>query len=709
MAEKIVSPGVFTNEVDQSFLPAGVAAIGAALVGPTQKGPAGIPTVVSSYSEFVQTFGSKFSSGSGAAENSYKYLTNYAAQEYLKYADTLTVVRIAPGSTPASVNITSDVVSGLTFGSGSLTIFSNAESDTIIVSSSTISKTEFVGQTSPSGDSSDDSVRFFALGSDVDDYIDNFATEFNATTKFSGFTATRSGSGAGMATIVISGSAAGTDGNGLSFGSGSGAGAVAVSQTEGGTNTSSGETVFTLTTLADGADQNSLTAVEGTNNTLASGSENNVRFEITSRNTNKGSFNMLIRRGDDTSRRKIILEQYNNLTLDPNDTNYIGRRIGDQVTTLRDAGGLDPFLQLSGSFANRSKYVRVTVAKNTYNYLDANGNVRDSALSDFIPVAQSGSFSGGSDGTSKTAPMAFYDQITNTNSQGIAFDASGNTAYQDAIRLLKNQDEYDINLLTLPGVIDNFSNHAMVITEAVNMVESRADCFLVVDPVEYAAGIGSATAKAEARDSNYVAEYWPWVKIPDADLGRNVWVPSSTVIPSVYAFNDRVAAPWFAPAGLNRGGIDIAVQTERKLTHANRDTLYESNVNPIATFPNSGVVVFGQKTLQKKASALDRVNVRRLLIAAKKFIASTTKFLIFENNTAATRNRFLSLVNPYFENVQQRQGLYAFKVVMDETNNTPDVIDRNQMVGQIFLQPAKAAEFIIIDFNILPTGAAFPE
>jgi phage tail sheath protein FI len=199
------------------------------------------------------------------------------------------------------------------------------------------------------------------------------------------------------------------------------------------------------------------------------------------------------------------------------------------------------------------------------------------------------------------------------------------------------------------------------------------------------------------------------VKIPDQDLGKNVWVPASTLIPSVYAFNDRVAAPWFAPAGLNRGGIDIAIMAERKLTKANRDTLYDSAVNPIATFPNTGVTVFGQKTLQKKASALDRVNVRRLLIAAKKFIASTTKFLVFEQNTAATRNRFLSIVNPYFESVQQRQGLFGFRVVMDETNNTPDVIDRNEMRGQIFLQPAKTAEFIIIDFNILPTGAEFPE
>ena len=241
------------------------------------------------------------------------------------------------------------------------------------------------------------------------------------------------------------------------------------------------------------------------------------------------------------------------------------------------------------------------------------------------------------------------------------------------------------------------------------MCESRGDCFLVIDPVAYGAALTSATTQAETRDTNYAAVYWPWIKIPDVDLGKNVWVPVGTMVPGVYAFNDKVAAPWFAPAGLNRGGIDIAVQTERKLTHANRDTLYESSVNPIATFPNSGVVVFGQKTLQKKASALDRVNVRRLLIAAKKFIASTTKYLVFENNTAATRNRFLSIANPYFENIQQRQGLYAFKVVMDETTNTPDVIDRNEMRGQIFLQPAKTAEFIIVDFNILPTGASFPE
>ena len=241
------------------------------------------------------------------------------------------------------------------------------------------------------------------------------------------------------------------------------------------------------------------------------------------------------------------------------------------------------------------------------------------------------------------------------------------------------------------------------------MCEDRGDTFAIIDPVGYGSTLTQATTEAETRDSNYAAMYWPWIQMQDNYASKNVWVPASIAMGGVYAFNDKVAAEWFAPAGLNRGGIDRAIQPERKLTHGNRDTLYDSNVNPLATFPNSGVVAFGQKTLQKKASALDRVNVRRLLIAAKKFIASATKFLVFEQNTAATRLRFLNIVNPYLESVQSRQGLYAFKVVMDETNNTPDVIDRNQMVGQLFLQPTKTAEFIIIDFNILPTGAAFPE
>ena len=149
------------------------------------------------------------------------------------------------------------------------------------------------------------------------------------------------------------------------------------------------------------------------------------------------------------------------------------------------------------------------------------------------------------------------------------------------------------------------------------------------------------------------------------------------------------------------------IQAERKLTRTQRDSLYGANVNPIATFPGSGISVFGQKTLQKKKSALDRVNVRRLLIDLKKFLGDTAKTLVFEQNTTATRNRFLSTVNPYLESVVQRQGLYAYKVIMDESNNTPDTIDRNQLIGQVMIQPAKTVEFVVLDFTILPTGATF--
>ena len=163
----------------------------------------------------------------------------------------------------------------------------------------------------------------------------------------------------------------------------------------------------------------------------------------------------------------------------------------------------------------------------------------------------------------------------------------------------------------------------------------------------------------------------------------------------MYAQNDRVAHEWFAPAGLNRGGLSNVLEAKTRLTHAERDLLYEGRINPIASFPGQGVVVFGQKTLQAKPSALDRINVRRMLIRIKKFIASSSRYLLFENNTVATRNRFLNIVNPYLDSVQSNQGLSSFRVVMDDSNNTPDVIDRNQLLGQIYLQPALSVEVIV--------------
>jgi hypothetical protein len=258
----------------------------------------------------------------------------------------------------------------------------------------------------------------------------------------------------------------------------------------------------------------------------------------------------------------------------------------------------------------------------------------------------------------------------------------------------------------MPGVISSLQTG--LVTQAISNAQNRGDNIYIADLVPYGAALSTVTTQAASRNTSYAASYWPWVQVQDPDSGLNVWVPASTVIGGVYAYNDSVSEPWFAPAGINRGGLSTVIRAERRLAQSDRDTLYNGKINPIATFPGTGVVVYGQKTLQTRASALDRVNVRRLLISLKSYISQVAQNLVFEQNTTATRNNFLAQVNPYLESVQQRQGLYAFRVIMDDSNNTPTVIDQNQMVGQIYLQPTKTAEFIYLDFNITPTGATFP-
>ena len=455
------------------------------------------------------------------------------------------------------------------------------------------------------------------------------------------------------------------------------------------------------------------TSTEGTNNTLESGSKENLRWEVVQPNTSTGTFSLLIRRGDSTINDKKVLETFADLSLDPNSENYVEKVIGNSKKTVTN-DGTDYYVKNSGTYLNQSKYVYVdSVSSATLNYFDNNGDAKAQYTAS-IPVAASGTF-GDATGVAFTAansPALFNDDISNTNSQGLDSDALTNTSatgtYTIALNLLANQDDYRFNLITTPGLMKNNGNHASLITTMVNNAQTRGDNLAIVDLVNYEAGISTVTGQASTIDSSYATTYWPWLQTIDPDTAQTIWVPASTMMPGVYAFNDNAGEAWFAPAGLNRGGLSTVLQAERKLTIGNRDTLYTNNVNPIATFPNTGVVVFGQKTLQKKASALDRVNVRRLLIELKSYISQIADNLVFEQNTLATRNNFLSQVNPYLASVQQRQGLFAFKVVMDDSNNTPDVIDRNQLVGQIYVQPTKTAEFIYLDFNILPTGATFP-
>ena len=471
--------------------------------------------------------------------------------------------------------------------------------------------------------------------------------------------------------------------------------------------------VGTVMNNNDGAASGSSTAAFGA---LVSGSSANVRWEVTAFNSGSGEFNLILRRGDDYQNNKTVLETWNGLSLDPNQSNYVAYVIGDQTQTVAtdDLGNF--YLQSTGSYQNNSRYVRVkTVNTPTPGYFNTIGQAQNQYTSSLPNVGSGsvngafGSAAGAIFGSFGVEAVNFFENIPNgladgsvagRNVQGVR-----STDYNTAINLLGNKDAYKFNIIYAPGL--TYVNAPSQVTAVVNTAQTRGDSIAVVDMVGYGQSIPTLLTQVTAFDSSYAATYWPWVQVRSRETGKLNFIPASTIVPATYEYNDRVGAEWFAPAGLNRGGLPTVLQPERKLTSNDRDRIYQGSVNPIATFPGVGTVIYGQKTLQQKPSALDRVNVRRLLIALKDYIGQVAETLVFEPNTQVTRNRFLSQVNPYLESVQQRQGLYAFQVVMDDSNNTPDIIDRNQLVGSIYLQPTKTAEFIQLDFNVLPTGATF--
>lgn len=474
-------------------------------------------------------------------------------------------------------------------------------------------------------------------------------------------------------------------------------------------------TAFTLETLSAGTVMNN--SGSATAGALVSGSSANVRWEITYSDSGSGLFSLAIRRGDDYAASTTVLETWNNLSLDPNQNNYISYVIGDQTqNAIQDPSTGNYYLQTTGSYINRSKYVRVkSVNLNTPNYFNATGTPQNQYTSS-LPLVGSGSINGAFSGATgglygsfgiealnmfEAIPtVASVNGTSGTNIQGLHA-----TDYDIAINLLGNKDSYKFNSIYAPGI--TAQNAASEINALLNLSQTRGDNISVVDMGGYAQNINTITSLAKGYDNSYGATYWPWVQIRSTETGRTNFVPASTMVPAVYEYNDKISAEWFAPAGFTRGGMSIVLQPERKLSIDDRNTLYSSKVNPISVFPGVGTVIYGQKTLQQKASALDRVNVRRLLISLKSYIGQIADNLVFEPNTQVTRNKFLNAVNPYLASVQQRQGLYSFSVVMDDTNNTPSVIDRNELVGSIYLQPTRTAEFIYLTFNILPTGVSF--
>ena len=570
MANFTVSPGVTTNELDQTFLSGQPLLPGAAIIGPTVKGPYEVPTLVTSYSDFQTKFGDSFVSGGV----DYSYLTSIAAYNYFNYGGKLlTVARVASGT------------------------FTSATSSLI-----------------PTGSS----------------------------------------------------------------------------------GPTTGLSPFVLETISQGIIMNnSGSEVSGS---LVSGSKDNIRVEITNVNTGSGTFNVLIRQGNDTTSNKNILESFNNVNLDPNSVRYISTIIGDQKQSYNSTTNQ---ITLTGDYSNNSNYVRVkSVNYSTPTYLNSNGTISNASYTGSLPVNGSGSFGSATGTIAANVGASMYDLI-GTTTQGLA-----GSDYDKMITLFSNKDLLQFNLLFTPGLLH--SKHPTQVNQIVSNTQNRGDNLYVLDLIDYSSTVAATVTQASGINNSFAATYWPWVKILDPATGKQIWSPASTVIPGVYAFNDKIAAPWFAPAGINRGGLSTVLRAEQLLNQANKDILYSNNINPLATLPKNGVVVFGQKTLQKEASALDRVNVRRLLLELKTYISQIADTILFEQNTISTRNSFLAKVTPYLENIQQKQGLYAFKVVMDESNNGPAVIDQNQLIGQIYVQPTRTAEFISLDFILLPTGAEFP-
>ena len=814
MAERIVSPGVFTRERDLSFLPQAIGAIGAAIVGPTAKGPAFVPTQITSFQDFEAMFGGQDD----------RFYTPQTVEQYLRSAGVVTIVRVLgiggykadalrlvafnSGSTSQSLAVLAPSRGNTStdFAGSELAASANWNAFTLTVSGSGIGGTEEYALSFNTSSAnyitkviSSDPQSTKSGNSDSSVYVYKV---WSRTSHASSFTANSS------ASVDIE-----TDG--LDFQSGTNTidndGNESTDWT-GNKDYQTARTPFLQSQLVNGARYKLFRVY-----TRSHGTDINKDLKIAIRDikpaadiagSDYGTFSLQVRvNNPNGSDDDNILEQFDQLTFDPKSPNYFAKRIGDRHVTIDSNGKLTYF----GTMPNLSKHIRVgdyaskTSGENNlsqhpkevvpmgheavYNTVpgtteipavifksnqqngqgvyDANVFYGFDYLSKFIrddnanylaPIPSSANvgnnvtmsledmngddnanpngestFANGStaitltnstlaqrkfvvplqwgfDGKDPATAYNVGSAITAGNTQGFDLSsstASGSVAYKRAINAISNPDEFDMNLLVTPGVIHRL--HSNITNHAINKVEARADALYIMDAAAYNDSVETVLDTVKNLDTNYVATYYPWVLIPNRDSSIPVWVPPSVVLPGVISYNDQVAHEWFAPAGLNRGGLTSVLEAKTRLTHAERDDLYEGRVNPIASFPGQGVVVFGQKTLQSKPSALDRINVRRLLIALRKFIASTSRYLVFEQNSQALRNRFLNIVNPYLEQVQSNSGLSAFRVVMDDTNNTPEVVDRNQLVGQIFIQPTRTAEFIVLDFVVQPTGATFPE
>lgn len=424
--------------------------------------------------------------------------------------------------------------------------------------------------------------------------------------------------------------------------------------------------------------------------------------------------------------RDLVKPMARDLLQDPdNEDNSAAYEI-DELTQFGWVFSLDDVsASFSGNRVSAASYAagnRAAGASVTSKAATSYKTVIDRGLAQFTAV-----FNGGSDGFDITEkePMLREGLLsTNTTSQYYSI--------QRAIDLLTNPEDVSFNLATVPGL-----KNAGLTQRLIETCENRGDSLAIIDiedafvpPPERTAAQAAAPNAAgtigdvddavsafidRQLDSSFGCAYYPWVQALDDESGKVVYLPPSVVALGVMSKTDADRGPWFAPAGFNRGGLTSnnigipVLSTTEKLTSKDRDLLYNVGINPIASFPSEGIVVFGQKTLQASKSALDRINVRRMLIYVKSGISQIASGFLFEPNVQDTWNKFIAQAVPFLTDVQQQFGIDEYKLVLDSTTTTPDLIDQNILYAKLFIKPTKAIEFIAVDFFITNSGASFED
>jgi hypothetical protein len=728
MAEVLLSPGIQITETDRSFVPARPLTAGAAIIGPTVKGPANVPVVVTSYGDFQRTFGTTFMMN--------RYKENYS--ELVADALVKAEAEMVPYSrSGAGTEEDPYVYEALEKNAEDLypvnegqTYYHHIKTKTFNTGSCEYDeKDEYVEFVAPSSGSYGEEI---AALPDSDKVWESSMLQQKSQEFLTSMAAKSYFEQGGDSLLVVR---------------------VTDNEFESGRaeiKTRNGERVaLEIKTISQGEYLNnwvgepqdrtestgSITGVIREDGSLVKGNKNNIRWEIADVDIETGTFSIYVRRGDDIDSDKAILEAFTGLNLDPDSENYVARRIGDQhqefVEEPSDKGPIY-YVTVHGNYPNVSKYIYISKVNDIFGYFLADGFTRRGSADDeahesekididgecvitsdvayLLPQTCEGGFQDAKGKLFSThedeAKALFFEDITNGHAGGVGgpdkIQGINPVEYEKLIAVLGNQDEYEFNVISVPGL--TVANNSTQVDMVNSLASKRGDNIAVVDLVGFRTPIDDTIQKAQGLNSSYSATYWPWLQMYSS-TGRLEWVPASVIIPGVYAYSDKVAAPWFAPAGTTRGSVQGVIQAERKLLKQHRDDLYKKNVNPIATLPG-GITIYGQKTLQKKSTALDRVNVRRLLIELKRVVRNMAAGILFEQNDAQLRSTFKANLDQYLESVTKRRGLYAYKSVVEEVN-TPDVIDRNEFRCQIYIQPTKVIEFIYIDFTITNTGVEF--